>query len=114
MLRLRITGTLKMRRLNQAGCVSMWITYTEVRSKVDRRGSRAAGAGENGGGMGCLEGFEDAFVARCLAFGGIFFSFASGGENYGVSIWEFFSRNIDDGGEGEVVFFLCLVLDLWN
>lgn len=67
MSKLRPTGTLKMRFLNHAGWVSVWIMYTVEGSKVSRRGAREASAGENGGGIGLVADL----TAFCFPFGGI-------------------------------------------
>lgn len=64
---LRPTGTPKMRFLNDAGWVSVWIMYTIEGLKVERRGERDASAGENGGGIGLTVGL----AAFSLDFGGI-------------------------------------------
>lgn len=67
MVALRRTGTLKMRFLNHAGCVSMCVIYTTDLSNVESSSANSAGAGEKGAGMGCVAGLR----ARCLAFGAI-------------------------------------------
>ncbi len=45
-------GTAKMRRLKGHGCVSMWVMYMWVLSRVERKGCRLGGGRLNGAGGG--------------------------------------------------------------